>query len=212
MRLLLVFLFFAALVLMVFFIWGDAFIAMFSSEGTVDWLKDFGGMAWLAGIALLMSDLLLPLPSTLIMSALGFIYGPWAGGLIAATGSFLAGSFGYWLCILIGDRAAIKILGARDFEKGRKLAERPIGGWVVVLSRWLPVFPEVVSCMAGLTRMPAMKFHIALISASVPLGFTYAYIGYQGLTNPWLAVAFSAGLPPVIWLVAGMLIKKMTKG
>jgi uncharacterized membrane protein YdjX (TVP38/TMEM64 family) len=210
MRLLLVFLVLAALVLLIFFLWGDTFMMMFSTDGTVDWLRGFGSLAWVAGILLLMTDLVLPLPATLVMSALGFIYGTVTGGLISAGGSFLAGSAGYWICMLIGDRAAVRILGEKDFQRGRRISERPIGGWVVVLSRWLPVFPEVISCMAGLTRMPALKFHVALFSASLPLGFTYAYIGSRGVDDPWLAIGFSAGLPPVIWLIAGWLIRRMT--
>ena len=211
MRLLFVFLFLAALVLIIFFIWGDPLMEVFSTDGTVDWLSAYGGFAWAAGMVLLMTDLVLPLPATLIMSGLGFIYGPVAGGLISALGSFLAGSLGYWLCMMVGDSAATWILGKKDFEKGKMMAQRPIGGWVVVLSRWLPVFPEVVACMAGLTRMPALKFHTALLCASIPIGFTYAYIGYRGLSDPWIAIAFSAGLPPLIWIGAGLLIRKMTK-
>src|SRR5688572_2522082 len=105
MRLLVLFLLLAGFILLIFFLWGDAFVQMFSETGTIDWLQEYGRMAWVAGVLLLMSDLILPLPATLIMSGLGFIYGPVAGGLISAAGSFLAGSTGYWSCMLVGDRA-----------------------------------------------------------------------------------------------------------
>jgi uncharacterized membrane protein YdjX (TVP38/TMEM64 family) len=201
MRLLILFLALAAIVLVTFFIWGDSFMSIFSTEGSVEWLNLFGNWAWAAGIILLMSDLLLPLPATLIMSALGFIYGPVLGGVMSAFGSFMAGAAGYWLCTLIGDKAGRIILGKKDFERGRKISEKQIAGWVVVLSRWLPVFPEVIACMAGLTRMTPAKFHFALLCGSIPFGFTYAYIGYTGVSDPILAVALSAGLPALIWLI-----------
>ena len=175
MRLLLIFLILATIVLVTFFIWGDSFMAFFTYEGTVAWLKDYGHWAWVIAIILLMSDLLLPLPATLIMAALGFIYGPVAGGLIAAAGSFMAGSFGYWLCRLLGENTAIWLLGKKDYERGKKLAVN-LGGFIVCLSRWLPVFPEVIACMAGLTRMPPGRFHIALLCGSLPLGFIYALV------------------------------------
>jgi uncharacterized membrane protein YdjX (TVP38/TMEM64 family) len=150
--------------------------------------------------------LILPIPGTLVMSALGYIYGFLIGGLIGAAGSFLSGSLSYWLCRLVGERVAVRLLGQKDFDRGKKLSGR-IGGWIVVLSRWLPVLPEVIACMAGLTRMPPMYFHAALLCGSLPLAFTYAYIGHAGIDHPWLAIVLSAGLPPFIWFVISKLFR-----
>lgn len=199
MRLVFLFIALAAIVLTTFFIWGDSFMTIFSQEGSIRWLNMYGNWAWAAGIALLMADILLPLPATLIMSGLGFIYGIFTGGLISATGSFFAGSVGYWICHLMGENAALRLLGKKDFERGKNLSDK-VGGWVVALSRWLPVFPEVIACMAGLTRMSPAKFHLALLCGSLPMGFTYAFIGYTGNTDPVLAIILSAGVPPLIWI------------
>ena len=51
------------------------------------------------------------------------------------------------------------------------------GGWVVALSRALPILPEVISCTAGLVRMPFRKFTVALACGSAPMGFLFAAIG-----------------------------------
>lgn len=200
MRLLLLFLVLASIVLIIFFIWGDSFLAVFSREGSIQWLSHYGDWAWATGILLLMTDLFLPLPATLIMSALGYIYGIVGGGLISTAGSFLAGSLGYWLCRMAGENAARRILGNKDLERGKIISTKEIGILVVVLSRWLPVFPEVISCMAGLTRMNPARFHVALLCGSLPMGFVYAYVGYTGVENPGLALALSALLPAVIWM------------
>jgi len=199
-RLLIIFLVLAAIVLAIFFVWGDSLMTTFSQEGTIGWLGQYGDWAWIAAIVLLMADLLLPLPATLVMSALGYIYGPVIGGLISAAGSLMAGSLGYWLCRSLGEKAAIRLLGAKDYARGKNLSN-DIGGWVVVLSRWLPVFPEVISCMAGLTRMRARYFHVALLCGSLPLGFTYAFVGSTGISHPAVAIGLSAGLPPLIWMM-----------
>jgi uncharacterized membrane protein YdjX (TVP38/TMEM64 family) len=153
-----------------------------------------------------MGDLLFPLPATIIMSALGYHYGPIAGGLIGAAGSFMAGSFGYWLCRSMGEKTARWLLGEKDYARGHKLSGN-IGGWVVVLSRWLPVFPEVVACMCGLTRMSSLYFHSALLCGSLPLGFAYAFLGYTGVEHPTIAIALSAGVPPLIWLLVRPLVQ-----
>jgi uncharacterized membrane protein YdjX (TVP38/TMEM64 family) len=200
MRLFLLFIGLAIIVLVTFFIWGDFLTEIFTQSGTVSWLSQYGKWAWAAAVVLLMSDLLLPLPGTIIVSSLGYIYGPIAGGLISTVGSFFAGSLGYWLCRLLGENVAMKLLGRKDYMRGKKLSGS-VGGWVVVLSRWLPVFPEVISCMAGLTRMPAGYFHGALLCGTLPFAFVYAYIGYTGLENPWLAIVLSIGIPPLIWWI-----------
>ena len=207
MRFVILFLILTACVLIPFFIWGDALMNFFSEEESITWLKSYGQWAWAVAIILLVADLFLPIPATVIMSALGFIYGPLIGGLIGALGSFISGALGYWLCRALGENVAVKILGQKEFERGKKISKQ-LGGWVVALSRWLPVFPEVVACMAGLVRMSSTNFYVALASGSIPLGFVYAFIGYTGNSNPAMALGLSAGLPPVIWFLVSRLFKK----
>ena len=155
------FLLLALIVLIPFLIWGSCFERSFSQEGTVAWLTGFGPWASLAGILLLMSDLILPIPATAVMAALGFLYGPLAGGLIATLGSFLSGALAYLLCRRFGRPAAARLLGPQELVEGERLFARA-GGWLVVLSRWLPVFPEVIACMAGLSGMRPIPFFAAL--------------------------------------------------
>ena len=199
MRLLLLFLALVALVLIPFFIWEDFLNAVFTPEGSIDWLRQYGAWGWAAGRGLLIADLFLPIPGTLIISALGYIYGPWLGGLLASLGSFLSGELAYGLCRLTGRKGALRILGEKDLARGEKLFART-GGWIVALSRWLPVFPEVVACMAGLTHMPARTFHFALACGSLPLGFAFAAVGHMGVEYPALALIVSAVAPPILWL------------
>ena len=199
MRLLGLFVLLALAVLIPFAIWGEGFEQSFSQEGAAAWLAAYGHWAAIAGILLLMSDLFLPIPATAVMAALGYIYGPLSGGLIATLGSFLSGALAYLLCRWLGRPAAVRLLGARDLAQGERLFART-GGWLVVLSRWLPVFPEVIACMAGLARMPPSAFFAALACGSAPLGFVFAAIGHAGADYPVLAIALSAGLPPLLWL------------
>lgn len=206
MRFVLLFVVLVAIVLIPFFIWGDTLMAFFSAEGSIAWLNTYGQWAWAIAILLLVADLFLPLPATLIMSALGYIYGPIVGGLISAAGSFISGSLGYWLCRMLGENTAIWVLGKPEYDRGKKIATS-LGGWVVALSRWLPVFPEVIACMAGLTRMPVKFFYLALACGSLPLGFTYAIIGNSGTSHPALAIGLSAGLPPLIWFIVSSVLR-----
>jgi uncharacterized membrane protein YdjX (TVP38/TMEM64 family) len=167
----------------------------------VGWLESTGAWAWAAGTGLLVSDLALPIPGTVVMSALGLIYGPWIGGLIAAMGSMGAGLAGYGLGRCFGERFARRWLGDLDYERGRLLFAHG-GGWMVALSRALPILPEVISCTAGLVRMPFRKFVISLACGSLPVGLLFAAIGAAGRDAPGWAMLAGLAMPAVLWLMA----------
>ncbi len=155
---------------------------------------------------MLVGDLALPVPGTVVISALGYIYGTFLGGLAAAAGLMLAGMAGYGSGRLFGERFARRWLGERDYEKGRRLFANG-GGWVVALSRALPILPEVISCTAGLVRMPFRKFTLALACGSVPMGFLFAAIGRAGHEAPGWAFGLSLLVPALLWLVAGKITR-----
>jgi len=200
----------ATLIIIPFLIWGEWFMTIFSEEGAILLLENYGSWAWAIGMVLLIGDLFLPLPATLIMSALGYLYGPLWGGLLATFGSFLSGLLAYSLCRLLGRKGALWILGEKDLQKGEQLFAKK-GGWIVAISRWLPVFPEIIACMAGLNQMKLGHFLIALACGSIPLGFVFAYIGYAGVEYPYLALLISAGLPPMLWLLAQYGLRRLAK-
>lgn len=199
-RLALVFLTLAVLVLVPFLIWGEALEAALDPRALAARLQAQGAAATLVALGLLWSDLLLPIPATAVMSALGFVHGAVLGGLLGAAGSMLAGLTGYLLCRAAGPRAARAILGEEGLAEGERLFAR-VGAWLVLLSRWLPVFPEVVACMAGLARMHLPTFLAALAAGSLPMATAFAALGAFGLERPGFALAASALLPPLIWIL-----------
>lgn len=200
LRFLLVCLFLAVTVALPFVFWGDQFEAAFSADESVQWLRDFGPYAWLSAIGLLVADLVLPIPTTAVMAGLGIIYGPLVGGFIATAGSVIAGLTGYWLCRWMGRPMAERLAGQSMLDYGQRLFDSA-GGWLVALSRWQPILPEVIACIAGLSRMRADYFLIALICGSAPLGFVFALIGHSGQQSPILTMTVAALAPLFIWLL-----------
>jgi uncharacterized membrane protein YdjX (TVP38/TMEM64 family) len=217
-RLVSIFLALSLLLLLPLLIWGEEMEALLLGgeggkagfENLTAWLRDFGPWAWGAGILLLVGDLLLPIPSTAVISALGWIYGAAIGGLVAAAGSILSGSIAYACCRCFGRGAAKLLAGERNLMKGEQLFNQA-GGWMVAFSRWLPVFSEAIACMAGLTGMRAKIFMISLISGSLPLAFTYASIGAMGDSQPMLALFLSAALPLLLWPWARWLLLQRSR-
>ena len=183
-----------------FLIWGGDLQDRLSEQGVTGWMRGFGDWAWLAGIGLIASDIALPIPSTVVMTALGIIYGPLLGGLIAAAGGMLAGLLGYGVCRLIGPVTAERLAGAQGFAQARRLFDR-WGGWIVAGSRWLPVLPETISFLAGLTGMGFRRYLIALTCGALPLGLVFATAGHLGSDNALLTMAIAAVAPLLLWLI-----------
>ena len=197
-RLGLVFLIMAAVLATPFLIWGDEFEAVLHRDAVMAWFAENSGIAWLAAIGLLVSDLALPIPNSLVMAALGIYYGPFAGGAVAAAGNCLSGLLGYALCRRFGRPLALRWLTVAELEASESLFTRS-GGWAVALSRSLPVLSEVVCCMAGLARMRFSTFLLALVCGSASFGFTVAAIGSAGSDRPVLTLVICALLPVPLW-------------
>jgi uncharacterized membrane protein YdjX (TVP38/TMEM64 family) len=205
MRLLLIGLFMALVLAVPFLIWGN----LFSSNVNRELLTVYGGWPWLGGIVLLTADILLPMPATVVMSALGAIYGPFIGGAAAAAGSFISGAIPYFCCRKLGRGAAEWIVGRGELARGESLFGR-YGGWAVALSRWMPLLPEVVACIAGMVRMPPGKFFAALACGSIPMGFAFASMGHLGADEPGLTIVLSALVPALLWLVVGRILARLS--
>lgn len=182
-------------------IWGDALEATFSVEGSRAWIASFGAAGGLAGMGLLVADLLLPIPSTLVMSALGLAYGTLVGGLYAAAGTVAAGLLAYGLSRWLGRPVAVRLVGAAALESGEELFADG-GAWLVAGSRCVPILPEAIACLAGLHRMPFRTFLLALLCGSLPTGFLFAAIGALGREQPAWALGLSAAAPLALWLTA----------
>jgi len=186
---------------------GDYFESLLAGDEAVAWLRTWGQWAWLVAIGLMLADVVLPIPATAVLATLGIIYGPIVGGLIGAAGSFLAGAAAYLACRALGPRAARYVLGGAGFDRSREFFLRT-GGWTVALSRWMIILPEIISCLAGLTRMPARLYFTALACGAVPMAFTYAWIGHSQSDRPLLALSLSAAIPVLLWPLARALLAR----
>ena len=59
---------------------GDEIDNHFGGEEGLRRLQEYEHWAWLVAQGLIVSDLVLPVPSTAVIAGLGMIYGPWLGG------------------------------------------------------------------------------------------------------------------------------------
>lgn len=185
----------AALPLLVF---GDALEQRLESAADPHWLRAQGPAAAVFAVGLLVADVVLPVPASAVMAALGMVYGPWLGGVIGGVGSVLGGLVAYWSCRLAGERAAILLLGPPNLTRLRRFFART-GLVAIALSRWLPLVPEALACLAGLSRMRAWPFTAALAAGSFAMSWSFAALGEAWADQPAAGLAFSALGPFAAW-------------
>jgi uncharacterized membrane protein YdjX (TVP38/TMEM64 family) len=166
-------------------------------------LRKHESWAWALGIALISADLVLPIPQTSVIAALGIIYGAPVGGLLGTVGLLTSGLLGYGLMRTSARRFAKRFAGPKSLHKMEGLFDRT-GAWAIVLTRSLPYsIPEATVFLAGLAGMPIGKFTVAMTIGSVPTAFAFSAIGAGWASQPVLALTVSYLLP--ILLLPGAL-------
>jgi uncharacterized membrane protein YdjX (TVP38/TMEM64 family) len=177
------------------------------ASDTVLTLRQYEAGAWAVGIALIWADLVLPIPQTAVIAALGIIYGTLLGGLLGSLGLITGGLLGYGLMLTSARRFVQRFVGPRSLHKMESLFDRG-GAWAIVLTRSLPYsIPEAMVFLAGLAAMPMPKFAAALTMGSLPTAFIFAAIGAGWANQPILALAVSYVLPILLLPIALYLMR-----
>ncbi len=189
----------AASIILPFLIWGGTFETLLSTDSLRAMLVRNQRFAWLIGIVLLIADLFLPIPSTLVMSALGWLYGPLQGGLLSSLGLLLSAQLAFQLSRRLGRPLAVRIAGEQSLNEAAEWF-RKTGGACIAISRCLPVLNEAIACFAGLSCYPPRDFWIASLLGAVPAGFAFASIGHLGRGDSTTATALSVLVPVLLWL------------
>jgi len=158
------------------------------------WITHAGGGSAATIVALLVADLFLPIPSSLIMVLSGAAFGVVWGGLLSLVGSIGGEWLGFELVRRYGRSASAKMVGDDELARLSRVFTRH-GAAAVVVTRALPVAMETMSVVAGLSAMRRSTFLIASLIGTAPIVFVYAYAG---------AVSRQVGslLPAIVMLVA----------
>lgn len=161
-----------------------AFLAIFLAANLLDipvlndpgqWMNTGGISAALVGVGLLVADVLLPVPSSLVMVAHGALFGVWIGALLS-----LAGSTGATLVGFAIGRQGGKRLDRLVTAEERAGADALLGRWgllAVVVTRPIPIFAETIAIVAGTSSLGWGTTTLAALAGSAPAAFLYAITG-----------------------------------
>jgi len=152
-------------------------------------------------IALMFSDLFVAVPTLTVTILAGYFLGPVGGALSVIAGLMLAGHAGYFLSWRYGEQFLRLVLKNESERKDLQEQFNKSGVIMILLSRALPMLPEMSACLAGFTRMKYRIFLAAWSASVVPYSFIAAYAGsISSFDNPFPAILAMIVLTSGFWV------------
>lgn len=183
------------------------------------WLEQALGISpWIVGliiIGLLLIDLFIAIPTLSLTILSGFFLGLELGVTYSSIGMIGAGSLGYFVSRTNGERLLRFV--TKDEEQVTEMKElfTKFGPVSLMLCRAAPMLPEVTSCLAGVTKMPYLRYLLFYLIGTLPYSIIAVYAGsISSIDNPAPAIftfmGMFAGLT-FIWIVFIYFTKKRKK-
>lgn len=149
------------------------------------------------GVGLLIVDLVVPVPSSLVMTVLGALFGVWKGTLLS-----LAGSMGAALAGFAIGRAGGPLLARLVPPEERSRADRLLQRWgalAIVVTRPVPLLAETVIVLAGASPLGWFRALTAAAVGALPPALLYAIAGTTARSSGSFLIVFA-----VVMLMAGL--------
>ncbi len=140
------------------------------------WLDAPGAGSAAVIVGLLVLDVFLPVPSSVVMVLSGAVFGVLGGALLALVGSVFGQWVGFEMVRRFGRRAASRVAGDNELSDVNRFFEQH-GAVAVIVTRPLPIVMETMSLVAGLSKMSRRVFLSASLIGTLPIVFIYAYAG-----------------------------------
>jgi uncharacterized membrane protein YdjX (TVP38/TMEM64 family) len=161
------------------------------------WMEARSVGAALAGVGMLVVDVVLPIPSSLVMILNGALFGILVGTLLSLLGALGAAIVGF----LMGRRGGpllVRFVPPADRERADRLLQ-DWGMLAIIATRSIPLLAETVIIMAGASSIPWRTMLLATLVGSLPMSLLYAITGATAATFANGLLSFS-----MVLLIAGL--------
>lgn len=148
-----------------------------------------------AVILILLIDLWIAVPTMTTILLAGYVLGPLLGGIAAALGLMVLGVTGYGMGWRIGRPLLMRLY--KDPAKLQEIEDafRRNAVLTLIACQALPILPELSCTMAGVSRMPFLRFVAAYALGVVPFAFVVAWAGSKStLSDPTPAIYTAIGV------------------
>ncbi len=156
-------------------------------------------------IGLLVADILLPVPSSVVTTFSGRMLGFWGGTAASWCGMTAGAMIVFGLARACGRPLVQRLTTADELERVNAMAART-GIFVLVLSRPIPVLAEASVLLMATTRLACWRFMAAVSLSNLGIAAAYSALG-DSVKLP-IAIAASIALPFLVGGVARLLWPK----
>ncbi len=140
--------------------------------------EDIRAGGWLAaaiGGGLLLADVFIPIPSSVVMIAHGAAFGVLGGFLLSLAASVGGAMIGWWVGHR-GSRVMDRVVSPEEKRQANAFIRR-YGLLAIIISRLLPIVAETVSIMSGTTDIGWRRVLVATTIGAIPPALIYAVAG-----------------------------------
>lgn len=176
----------------------------------ISWLVDPAAKMqhnkWLAaaiGSGLLVLDVVLPIPASIIMGINGQLFGVAMGTVVSLFGTMAAATVGFSI-----GRNGGALLDRFVKPEERKQADRILKRWgplAIIVLRPVPMLAETITILAGTSGMSWRTFLLSALAGSVPMCYLFALAGEQA--NLFMMFGMVMGVATVFWLIGHFVLK-----
>ncbi|TFH16886.1 MAG: DedA family protein [Lentisphaerales bacterium] len=142
---------------------------------------------------LLASDILLPVPSSIVSTACGYLLGIPLGLLTSLVGMIMSCVVGYWLGVLCGRPISERLVGREELTKLERMSVQ-YGYWIIIITRPIPVLAEAAVLVAGIGKMSFWRFLLLSTVANVLVSGIYVAVGYLSASMNSFLLALAASI------------------
>lgn len=170
-------------------------------------LEEAGPPAAALGVGLLVADVALPVPSSVVMTAHGTLFGVVLGSLLSLLGSTGAAAAAF----AVGRRGGPllhKLLPADERKRADALLVRS-GALAIVVTRPLPLLAETTALAAGASPLAWRPAMAAAVAGSIPAAVLYALAGAVAASAASTTIVFAAVIfvAAIFWLISHRLVQ-----
>jgi len=171
-------------------IWGETFLTVarrWQAEPPTP------GVLAIAVIAILASDVFLPVPSGPISTLAGSQLGIMTGTLISTVGMTLGAVIAFGLAKAWGRPLAKRYSSSEQLIE-LEAACTQHGVWMLLLTRPLPILAEACALLVGALQMRWQQFLPTILASNLIIAATYSVLGQQAASYGWLPLALCASI------------------
>lgn len=139
------------------------------------------------------SDIVLPVPSSIVMHINGMVLGTFWGGLLSLISVMISSVIGYYL-----GRSTQWMTKSKNNAKENAFLNK-YGVFAIIMSRGIPILSESIVLICGYNRFKFKHFVGYSLLGYVPICWLYAYFGNLSNDLFFVAVSISMLISFIAW-------------